>query len=161
MAKLIRKTITYSSILLLFLLLHGTGVALPQPKAVEEKDPDIRLGEITFAVREFQSTPSPLTMLEIHIEVLNRSHTSTAPANSIKVVLAPKEIKYPGGASTPGFNPTQEETTLTAPLPPSTSRILIIGFSLPETKPESITFEIQMTSPEGEKKIVEWEGTGN
>ena len=132
-----------------------------QPKVVEEKGPDITLGEITFEVREFQSTPSPLRMLEIHIEVLNRSRSSTAPANSIKVVVVPKEVKYPGGASVPGFNPTQEETILTVPLLPNTGRILIIGFSLPETKPESITFEVQVNPPDGEKKIVKWEGGGN
>lgn len=161
MAKLTRKTMTYSSALFLFLLFQPTGVVLSQPHAMEEKGPDIRLGEITFGVREFQSTPSPLKMLEIHIEVLNRSRSSTAPANSIKVVVVPKEVKYPGGASVPGFNPTQEETTLTVPLLPNMGRILIIGFSLAETKPESITFEIQMNPPEGEKKIVKWEGSGN
>ena len=160
MGKLIRKAIVYSSVLI-FLLFEAMGMVFSQPKVVEEKGPDIRLGEITFEVREFQSTPSPLRMLEIHIEVLNRSRSSTAPANSIKVVVVPKEVKYPGGASVPGFNPTQEETILTAPLLPNTGRILIIGFSLPETKPESITFEVQVNPPDGEKKIVKWEGGGN
>ena len=160
MGKLITKAIIYSSVLI-FLLFLATRVVLSQPKVVEEKGPEIRLGEITFGVKEFQSTPSPLIMLEIHIEILNRSRSSTAPPNSIKVVAVPKEIKYPGGASIPGFNPTQEETTLAVPLLPKTGRILIIGFSLPETKPESITFEIQMNPPEGEKKIVKWEGSGN
>jgi len=160
MGKLITKAIIYSSVLI-FLLFLATRVVLSQPKVVEEKGPEIRLGEITFGVREFQSTPSPLIMLEIHIEILNRSRSSIAPPNSIKVVAVPKEIKYPGGASIPGFNPTQEETTLAVPLLPKTGRILIIGFSLPETKPESITFEIQMNPPEGEKKIVKWEGSWN
>ena len=148
--------IRYSSALFLFLLLQPLGVVLS-----EVKGPDIRLGEITFRVREFQSTPSPLRMLEIHIEVLNPSRSSTAPANSIKVVVVPKEVKYSGGASVPGFNPTQEETTFPVPLPPNMGRILIIGFSLPETKPESITFEVQVNPPDGEKKIVKWEGSGN
>lgn len=156
MARLTRKTMSYSSVLFLFLLIQPLGVALS-----EVKGPDIRLGEITFGVREFQSTPSPLRMLEIHIEVLNPSRSSTAPANSIKVVVVPKEVKYPGGVSVPGFNPTQEETTLPVPLPPNMGRILIIGFSLPETKPESITFEVQVNPPDGEKKIVIWEGSGN
>lgn len=160
MGKLITKAIIYSSVLI-FLLFLATWVVLSQPKVIEEKGPDIRLGEITFRVREFQSTPSPLRMLEIHIEVLNRSRSSTAPANSIKVVVVPKEVKYPGGASVPGFNPTQEETTLNDPLLPNMGRILIIGFSLPETKPESITFEVQVNPPDGEKKIVKWEGSGN
>ena len=156
MARLTRKTMTYSSTLFLFLLLQPIGVVLS-----EVKGPDIRLGEITFGVREFQSTPSPLKMLEIHIEVLNRSRSSTAPTDSIKAVVVPKEVKYPGGASVPGFNPTHEETTLTVPLLPNTGLILIIGFSLPETKPESITFEVQVNPPDGENKIVKWEGSGN
>lgn len=160
MGKLIRKTIVYSSVLI-FLLFQAIGIVFSQPKVVEEKGPDIRLGEITFGVREFQSTPSPLRMLEIHIEVLNRSCSSTSPANSIKVVVVPKEVKYPGGASVPGFNPTQEETTLAVPLLPNRGRILIIGFSLPETKPESITFEVQVNPPDGEKKIVKWDSSGN
>jgi len=160
MRKLIRKATIYSSVLI-FLLFEAIGVVFSQPNVVEEKGPDIRLGEITFGVREFQSTPSPLRMLEIHIEVLNRSRSSTAPPNSIKVVVVPKEIKYPEGASIPEFNPTQEETTLAVPLLPQTGRILIIGFALPETKPESITFEIQLNPSEGEKKIVKWEGSGN
>ena len=117
MARLTRKTMTYSSTLFLFLLLQPIGVVLS-----EVKGPDIRLGEITFGVREFQSTPSPLKMLEIHIEVLNRSRSSTAPAASIKAVVVPKEVKYPGGASVPGFNPTHEETTITVPLLPNTGR---------------------------------------
>ena len=152
---------TYSSALFLFLLLQPIGVVLSQPQVAQEKGPYIRLGEITFGVREFQSTPSPLKMLEIHIEVHNRSRSSTAPANSIKVVVVPKEVKYPGGVSVPGFNPTQEETTLPVPLPPKMGRIFIFVFSLPETKPESITFEFQVNPPDGEKKIVIWEGSGN
>ncbi len=156
MAKLLTRTLIYSSVLFLLLLFQVTGVLLSQPMAFEEKAPDIRLGEVTFGVKEFQSAPSSLRMLEIQIEVLNRSRSSTAPENSIKVVAVPKEIKYPGGVPFPGFNPTQEETTLTVPLPPSTGRILIIGFPLPETKPEAITFEIQVNPPEGEKKTVTW-----
>ncbi len=156
MAKLIRKTIVCSSVLFLFFLSQAARVALLQPEAAEEKGPDIRLGEITFQVRELQSTPSPLRMLEVHIEVLNRSRTSTVSANSIKVVVTPKEIKYSGGATMPGYNPSEAETALAAPLPPRSTRILIIGFSLPEKIPESMTFEIQMNPPEGEKKTVTW-----
>jgi hypothetical protein len=160
MARFMTRILIYASILFLFLLFQVTGKGLSQPKPFEEKGPDIRLGEVTFGVREFQPAPSSLRILEIQIEVLNRSRSSTAPENSIKVVVAPKEIKYPGGASVPGFNPTQEETTLTVPLLPSTGRILIIGFPLPETKPESITFEIQINPPDGEKQTVKWEGGG-
>ena len=100
-------------------------------------------------------------MLEVHIEILNKSRRITAPPDSIKVVVVPKEIKYPEGASATEFSPTQEETMLTVPLPPNTGRILIFGFALPEKKPESITFEIQVNPPDGEKKTVKWEGSGN
>jgi hypothetical protein len=49
--------------------------------------------------------------------------------------------------------------TLTISLPPNTGRIFIIGLQLPEKKPESITFEIQVNPPDGEKKTVKWEGS--
>jgi hypothetical protein len=158
MGKLIKKTIIYSSVLI-FLLSLGTGVVFPQPKAKVEKGPEIRLGEVTFFVREFESTLSPLKMLEVHVEIFNRSQRSVAPPNSINVVVAPKEIKYPEGSSVAEFNPTQEEMTLTISLPPNTGRIFIIGLQLPEKKPESITFEVQINPPDGEKKTVKWEGS--
>ena len=160
MVKWIRRTIIYLSTLI-FLLFLAAGVILSQPGDAEEKGPEIRLGEITFWVREFQSTPSQLRMLEIHIEVFNRSRSSTAPPNSIKVVVTPKETKFPGGTPVTEFASSSQEVTLDLPLPPSTGRILIIGLSLPETKPESITFEIQINPPDGEKKTVTWEGSGN
>jgi hypothetical protein len=159
MAKLPRRAITYS-FTLIFLFL-GTRVVFPQPREAEEKGPDIRLGGITFLVRELPSTPSPLKMLEIHIEIFNKSRQTIAPANSIKLIMVPKEINYPEGVPAVGFNPAQEETTLTVPLPPNTGRILIFGFSLPEKIPESMTFEIQMNPPEGEKKTVKWESGKN
>ncbi len=159
MAKLTRRAMIYSSALILSLSL-GTGGVLSQPKVAEEKDPDIRLGEITFQVREFQSSPSPLKMLEIHIEISNKSRQTTAPPNSIRLVMVPTGSKYPEGSSAAEFNPTREETMLTVPLLPNTTRILTLGFSLPENIPESMTFEIQVNPPEGEKKMVTWEGVG-
>ena len=158
MNQMIKKTIFYSLILILLFSL-AMGEAFPQPKAVEEKGPEISLEKITFLVREFEPTTSPLKMLEIHIEILNKSRRITAPPNSIRAVVVPKEIKYPEGASATEFNLTQEETTLTIPLPPNTGRILIFGSQLPEKKPESITFEIQINPPDGEKKTVKWEGS--
>jgi len=160
MVKWIGKNIIYLSVLI-FLLSLATGIILSQLRAEEEKEPKIRLGEITFSLREFQSAPSPLRILEIHIEVFNRSRTSTAPPNSIKVVVTQKEAKFPEGTPVTEFASSPQEVTLDLPLPPSTGRILIIGFSLPETKPESITFEIQVNPPDGEKKTVKWEGSGN
>jgi len=160
MGKLIGKVIVYSSALI-FLQCLVTGVGFSQPKAVEESGPDIRLGEIRFQVREFPSTPSPLKMLEINIEIHNKSRQTTASPNSIKLVLVPIETKYPEGAPGTKFDPGQQETTLSVPLPPNTGRILTIGFSLPEKIPESMTFEIQINPPEGEKKTATWEGGGN
>jgi hypothetical protein len=157
MTKLIRKTVLHSSMPILLIFL-ATGVVLSQPRPVEEKAPEISFGEITFSVREFKPTTSPLKMLEIHAEIFNKSRRIAAPPNSIMVVVVPKEVEFPEGSPPTEFNPTQEETTLTVPLPPNTGRILIFGFSLPETKPQSITFEIQINPPDGEKKTVKWEG---
>ena len=158
MGKLIKKTIIYSSILI-FLLFLATGVVSPQPKNVVEQGPDIRLGETRFQVRELGSPPSQVKMLEIQIEVLNRSTRSTAPPNSIKVLVIPKEVKFSEGTPVTEFALNPEEVTLNLPLPPSTGRVLIIGYSLLETKPESITFEVQVNPPDGEKKTVKWEGS--
>jgi hypothetical protein len=160
MVKWIRKTMICLSVLI-FLLFLSTGLSLSQAGAEEETAPEIRLGEITFLVREFQTTSSQIRMLEIQIEVFNRSRTSTVPPNSIKLVVTPKETKFQGGTSEAESPPSPQDVTLDLPLPPSTGRILIVGFSLPETKPESITFEVQLNPPDGEKKMVKWEGSGS
>jgi hypothetical protein len=160
MCKSTGKAIVYSSALI-FLQCLVSGVGFSQPKVAEESGPDIRLGEIRFQVREVASTPSPLKMLEIHIEIFNRSRQTTAPSNSIKLVLVPIETKYPEGAPGTKFDPGQQETVVSVPLPPATGRILTFGFSLPEKIPESITFEIQVNPPEGEKKTVTWDSGKN
>ena len=153
-----KKIISYLSILI-FLFSFGMGEVLSQPKTQEEKGPQIRLGEVTFQIREIETKPSPLKMLEVQVEIFNRSRRSVAPPNSIKVTMIPTEIKYLEAAPVADFTPTPEEVWLDSPLPPSTGRVLIIGFSLPEKKPKSITFEIQINPPEGEKKVVTWEGS--
>ena len=155
---MIKKIIFCFFILTLFFL-SGIRDVFSQPKV--EKGPEIRLGEIRFQTREAGSPPSQFKMLEIHIEVINRSRTSAAPPNSIKVVVIPKEVKFPKGTSVTEFSLNPEEVTLNLPLPPSTGRVLIIGYLLPETKPESIPFEIQMNPPDGEKKTATWGGGGN
>jgi hypothetical protein len=160
MVKWIRRTIIYLSVLI-FLLFLAKGIILSQAGAEEETEPKIRLGEITFSVREFQTTPSQMRMLEIHIEVFNRSRTSTAPPNSIKVVVTQKEAKFPKRTSVTEFASSPQEVILDLPLPPSTGRVFITGFSLLEAEPESITFEVQVNPPDGEKKTVKWEGRGN
>jgi len=160
MAKISEKTFSYFSILF-FLLFLASGEVYPQPKPSEEKGPEIKLGEVTFLVREFESTPSPMKMLEIHIEIFNKSQGIPASPNSVNVIVVPREIKYPEPVSQFEFNPPKEEATLTVPLPPNTGRILVIGFQLPEKRPESITFEIQINPPDGEKKTVKWDGGGS
>jgi hypothetical protein len=157
MARRIKKIVIYLSLLILSIL--GTEAGFCQPTAQEEKGPNIKFGKIDFSVRQFQSGPSSLRMLEIHIEVFNRSRQTTAPPNSIKLIMVHKETKYPEGSPAAGFDLAQEETTLAVPLPPNNGRILIFGFSLPEKIPESITFEFQINPPEGEKKTVKWEGS--
>ena len=142
----------------LFLFSLGMEVALSQTKPkMEEKGPQIHLGEVTFQVREIEPAPSSIKMLEVHIEVLNRSRQSTAPANSIKVIAVPKDVKFSIATPVSEFNPTSEEITLNFPLPPREGRVVIFGLSLPEKTPESILFEIQINPPGGEKKTVKWE----
>ncbi len=155
----IPKKIALYLFIVIFSSFLVTENGFPQPKPKAERGPEIRLGEIRFQTREAGSPPSQPTMLEIQIEVINRSRTSPAPPNSIKVVVTPKEVKFPEGTSITEFALHPEEVILNLPLPPSTGRVLIIGYSLPETKPESITFEIQMNPPDGEKKTVKWEGS--
>ena len=152
----IPKKITLYLFVVVFSSFLVTENVFPQPKV--GKGPEIRLGEIRFQTREIGSPPSQLKMLEINVEVINRSRTSAAPPNSIKVLVTPKEVKFSEGTPVTEFALNPEEVTLNLPLPHSTGRVLIIGYSLLEEKPESITFEIQVNPPDGEKKMVKWEG---
>jgi hypothetical protein len=134
---------------------------LSQSETQEEKDPQIRLEEVTFQMREIESKPSPLKILEVQVKIFNRSLQSAAPPNAIKVVVVPKEMKYLETSPVADSTLRPEEVWLNSSLPPNTGRVLIIGLSLPEKRPQSITFEIQVNPPEGEKKMVTWEGSGN
>jgi hypothetical protein len=158
MAKICRKTFFYLSILFssLFLIL---GEVYSQPKPSEETGPEIKLGDVTFLVREFGSTSSPIKMLEIHVEIFNKSRRIPAAPGSINLIVVPKEIKYPESASGSEFSLPREEAALNVSLAPNAGRVLIIGFQLPEKRPQSITFEIQVNPPDGEKKEVKWEGS--
>lgn len=159
MNHLIKKAIIRSTVSLLSLFLVTGG--LSQSRAAEEKGPEISVKGISFLVRELPSTPSPLKILEIHVEIYNKSRRATAPANSIKLVLVPKETKYPEGGPRTEFDPGQQETTISVPLPPASGLVLTFGFSLPERIPESMTFETQVDPPEGEKKTATWESSRN
>ena len=150
-----KKTIFFLTILI-SLFFFWVGAGLSQPASEAEKGPEIKLGEVTVKIREFDSTP-PLKILELQIEIVNWSRQSAAPPNSIKVVVTPKEIKFSSTKSTSEFTPTPEEMTLNLPLQPISGRVMIIGYPLRTESPESITFEVQINPPEGEKKTVTWE----
>ena len=144
--------------LLILLFLLGMKEGLSQPLFQEEKEPQIRLRNVAFQIRDIESDSLPLKMLEVHIEIFNRSQRLAAPRNSIKVAVVPKEIKYKDTNVVAEMALFPEEATLNAALPPRTGRVMTIGFSMPEEKLESITFEIQINPPEGEKKTVTWTG---
>jgi hypothetical protein len=141
----------------MFLFFGGVREGLSQRAPDVEKGPEIRLGEVTVKIREFESAPSPFKILELQIEILNQSQRSVAPPNSIKVVVTPKEIKLSSTKSTSELTLTPEETTLNLPLSPKAGRVMIIGYPFYTETPESITFELQINPPEGEKKTVTWE----
>ena len=144
-------------LILIFLFFGGVREGLSQPASNVEKGPEIKLGEVAVKIREFESAPSPFKILELQIEILNQSQQSVAPPNSIKVVVTPKEIKFSSTKSTSELTLTPEEATLNLPLSPRAGRVMIIGYPFQTENPESITFEVQINPPEGEKKTVTWE----
>jgi hypothetical protein len=153
MAKIFKHGFLYFPFLiLLFALSHGES--LSQSVVKDEKGPHINLGKINFKIREIESTPSPLKLLELHIEILNKGRQSVAPSNSIRVAVVPKEVKFAPNKSGGDLGLTSEETTLNLSIPPGTGRVLIIGFTIPKEGIESITFEVQINPPEGDKKTV-------
>ncbi|MDI7260401.1 MAG: hypothetical protein QME90_10830 [Thermodesulfobacteriota bacterium] len=135
----------------------GGGISLSQQAPREEGPPQIHLGDISFRIREVESTPSPIKLIELNIEVLNRSQKKAAPPNSVRVEVVQKEVKYSNQKPAEEFSPGPQEVILPIPLPPLTGRVLIIGFPIPKERLESITFEVQLNPPEGEKKTVKWE----
>jgi len=141
------------SVLISFSLL-GMGSAFSQPVTKEETEPQIILGNITSQMREIESAPSSIKILEVFIEIINRSQKMTAPPNSIKVVLTPKEAKFPDGTPVDDFTSPPEEVMINLPLAPRTGQVVMIGFPLPEKKLGSISFDIQVNPPEGEKRTV-------
>ncbi len=151
-----KNAVIWSSTIVLLQSL-AMGMGFPQSEVAEEKRSEITLKGINFLLREIPSTPSLRKILEVHVEIYNKSRQTTAPANSIRLVLVPVESKYAEGTPGSKFDPGQQETTVTVPLPPATGRIMSFGFSLPEKFPESITFEVQVNPPEGEKKTATWE----
>jgi hypothetical protein len=135
----------------------GPHKSLSQPVSSEE--PIIKLGEITFKIRRIESTPSPLMILECYVEVLNKSRSTAAPANSVRVTMSQKEVSFADQKPAEEFSPSPQEVSLSISLPPLTGRVLIFGFPIPREKVEFITFEVQVNPPDGENKTVKWEGS--
>jgi len=135
----------------------GGRESLSQAPVRPGKDLPVRIGPIDFRIREIDATPSSIRMLEMQIEIINRSNQVTVPPNSVTLVAIAKEVRFSTERTTNNFTPPPGEVTLTLPLPPRSSRVGIIGFSLPREKLESISFEIQINPPDGEKKTVTYD----
>lgn len=158
MGKNFKKIFFYLIGLMILVSLGSEGKVFSQPvsKEREEKGPQIRFGKITFVPKEIEAKPNPINVLEVQIEVINRSRRFIASPNTIRVVVIPKEVVFLDETPQEEFHLSPEESTLNLPLPPGTGRMLIIGFPLPKEKLESITFEIQINPPDGEAKVVSW-----
>jgi hypothetical protein len=152
--KKMRGTSKIIGLCLALLFVYGleeqTGFSQPSQKL--DKDPLVEVGRIDFRLKEVQATPSPIQMLEIQIEIINPNPKETVPPNSIKVIAIPKEIRFSSESAAGPFTLPPEEVALNSPLPPKAVRIMIMGFSLPPEKPESISFEVQVNPPGGEKR---------
>ena len=131
---------------------YWTLEGYPQTSETVEKKHSIRIGTIGFQIREIEATPSPLRILEVQVQILNRSQKETVPPNAIKVTVVPKEIMFVPSAPPIEFAPHPGEVMLTHSLPPSTGRVIIVGFPVPKENLQTITFEVQVNPPEGEKK---------
>ena len=148
----------FSLFFLLLLSLPETAKVFSQPAQQQETLPQVRLEDINFRVRDIGSTPSPLMLLEVQVSVFNPSQKVAVPPNSIKLAIVPKEVTFLAPPPQDGLDLQPEITTLNFPLAPRTGRVLITAFSLPKEGVESITFEIQINPPQGEKKTATWRG---
>ena len=146
----------FSLFTLLFFLVLETGYVFSQPVQQEEIVLQVRLENIDFRVREIPSSPTPVTLFEVHVSVFNPNPKVTVPANAITLVIVTREITFlPGGPKDqPELQP--EATTLMFPLAPRTGRLHITAFSLPMQAVESLTFDIQINPPKGETKTATW-----
>ena len=131
---------------------YWTLEGYPQTSETVEKKYSVRIGTIRFQIREIEATPSPLRILEVQVEVLNHSQKESVPSNAIKVTVVPKEIKFVPSAPPIEFAPPPGEVMLTHSLPPSTGRVIIVGFPVPKENLQTISFEVQVNPPEGERK---------
>ncbi len=125
---------------------------LSQAPVPPAKDLPVRIGSIDFRIREIEATPAPIRMLELQIEIINRSNKETVPPNAVKITVIPKTVQFSTDSPAGSFAPPPGEVVLSSPILPRSGRIGIVGFSLPREKLDSILFEIQINPPDGEKK---------
>jgi hypothetical protein len=153
---IISRVSSFSLFCWVLLFALGTTHVLSQPAQQEETVLQVRLETISFRVREIPSSPSPLTLLEVHVSVFNPNQKVTFPADSIKLAIVPKGITFLSTAPKDQPDLQPEITTLNFALAPGTGRLLITAFSLPMASVESVTFDIQLNPPQGEKKTATW-----
>jgi hypothetical protein len=146
----------FSFLCWMFLFTLGTTHVFSQPAQQEDTVLEVRLETISFRVREIPSGPSPLTLLEVHVSVFNPNQKVTVPANSIKLAIVPGEITFVSAPPKDQPNLQPEITTLNFALAPRTGRLHITAFSLPMQSVESVTFDIQINPPQGEKQTATW-----
>jgi len=153
-----RFHLSYGFLGTLFLLWVILQNGFAQPDAADQKGLQIQLGEVTFRLREIESKPDSITLLELHVPVLNRSRKDVVPANTITVVATAKEVQALEGKLLSRDDFGAIEGTLNAPLPPSTGRVVVLGLPLPREKAASVTLLVQINPPHGEQKEVIWQG---
>jgi hypothetical protein len=149
-----RNRIIWGILVLWLSLCAGPGDCLAQSPLQGEQEPTAKLGEIYVRIREIESTPSPLRMLEVHVQVLNQSRKVPIPAGSVRVRVTPEEILYAGADQPSRIPPDPEEVTLPSQILPGAGQFIYVGFSLDKGSPQSATFEIQINPPRGDQKTI-------
>ena len=130
---------------------------LSQPSPQRDVSPAARLGALHLRVKTIEGSPAPLKILELEVEINNNDPIRTIPPGEVKVRVTPGEI-LPSSLKTEGkYDPSPEEAAVTLPIPPRGSRSLLFGFSLPPEKLDSISFEVQIHPPGGEKKATTYQ----
>jgi hypothetical protein len=145
----------------LFILLVLMCSLFPRQGAAQPRKPElpktvmVRLGGVSFSVKDVAATPSSLKFLEVQVEVMNFGGADAEPG-SVKVLVTPREVISAEGTVMKDI-PSAEEIVLPVALGTRSGRVVIAGFSLPPEKLRSIEFEVQLNPPEGEKKTVTWQ----
>lgn len=143
---------------ILSLLWVALQSAFAQPTIDNRKELQVRLGEVTFRLREIGAKPSPFKLLELHVTVFNQDRREVLPPNTVTVVARIKAAELSEGSPGSREDEGTVEATLNASLPPLTGRVVVLGFPLPEGKSSAVTFEVQVNPPHGELKRITWPG---